>query len=114
MRDHVMPPGIAPTVFMMASPMKPASRASSAHQGVACVSARDFRWEHGDIKSTSLLGNVLARQITRRRGRARDDHVPRRLPHRGLGVSNVWVVKNGAVLGPPQERALVLEGIRYG
>ena len=30
------------------------------HQGVACVTARDFRWERGDIKSTSLLGNVFA------------------------------------------------------
>ena len=41
-RDHVMPLGIAPTVFMTASPMKPAS-GEARHQGVACVSARDFR-----------------------------------------------------------------------
>ena len=62
-RDHVMPPGLTPTVFMMVNPMKPAS-AEQRHQGVACVTARDFRWERGDIKSISLLGNVLARQIS--------------------------------------------------
>jgi D-alanine transaminase len=28
-------------------------------------------------------------------------------------ASNVWVVKNGVVLGPPKDN-LVLEGIRYG
>ena len=59
MRDHVMPTDIAPTVFMMSNPFKPVP-AEARHQGVACVSARDFRWERGDIKCTSLLGNVLA------------------------------------------------------
>ena len=42
LRDHVMPPDIAPTVFMMVSAMKPPS-AEQRHQGVACISARDFR-----------------------------------------------------------------------
>ena len=28
------------------------------------MTARDFRWERGDIKSISLLGNVLARQMS--------------------------------------------------
>ena len=68
-RDHVMPVGIAPTVFMMSNPMKPPS-AEQRHHGVACVTARDFRWERGDIKSTSLLGNVLARRLPSRRARA--------------------------------------------
>ena len=63
LRDHVMPAGIEPTVFMMASAMKPPS-AEQRHHGVACITARDFRWERGDIKSISLLGNVLARQMS--------------------------------------------------
>ena len=63
LRDHVMPTDVEPTVFMMASPMKHAT-AEQRHHGVACVTARDFRWERGDIKSVSLLGNVLARQIS--------------------------------------------------
>ena len=62
-RDHVMPIGIVPTVFMMVNPMKPAI-GEQRHHGVACISARDFRWERGDIKSISLLGNVLARQMS--------------------------------------------------
>jgi D-alanine transaminase len=69
-RDHVMPAGIEPTVFMMANPMKPATP-EQRHHGVACVTARDFRWERGDIKSTSLLGNVLA-------GRSRPTMAPPR------------------------------------
>ena len=110
MRDHVMPLGIAPTVFMMTSPMKPAS-GEARHQGVACVSARDFRWERADIKSISLLGNVLARQISYDR-----DALETIMFRNGFlteaAASNVWVVHEGAVLGPPKSEH-VLEGIRY-
>ena len=108
-RDHVMPRGIAPTVFMMATPMKPPTP-EQRHHGVACVTARDFRWERGDIKSLSLLGNVLARQISADHGAAetimfRDGYLTE------AAASNVWVVHEGALLGPPKSEH-VLEGIR--
>jgi D-alanine transaminase len=104
-----MPANLTPTVFMMCSPMKPAT-AEQRHHGVACVTARDFRWERGDIKSTSLLGNVLARQISADHGATetilfRDGFLTE------AAASNVWVVHEGAVLGPPKSEH-VLEGIR--
>lgn len=109
MRDHVMPEGITPTVFAMATPMKPPT-AEMRHQGVACVTARDFRWERGDIKSISLLGNVLARQISADHGALetimfRDGFLTE------ASASNVWIVHEGALLGPPKSEH-VLEGIR--
>jgi D-alanine transaminase len=108
-RDHVMPPGLTPTVFMMVNPMKPAT-AEQRHHGVACVTARDFRWERGDIKSISLLGNVLARQISADRGALetimfRDGWLTE------AAASNVWIAHEGALLGPPKSEH-VLEGIR--
>lgn len=110
LRDHVMPADVRPTVFMMCSVMKPATP-EQRHAGVACVSARDFRWERGDIKSISLLGNVLARQMSADHGATetimfRDGHLTE------AAASNVWVVHEGAVLGPPKSEH-VLEGIRY-
>jgi len=110
MRDHVMPADIEPTVFMMVNPMKPPS-AEQRHHGVACVTARDFRWERGDIKSTSLLGNVLARQISADQGAVetimfRDGFLTE------AAASNVWIVHEGALLGPPKSEH-VLEGIRF-
>ena len=109
LRDHVMPQGIEPTVFMMASAMKPPS-AEQRHHGVACISAEDFRWERGDIKSTSLLGNVLARQMS-----ADHDAIETIMFRAGhlteASSSNVWIVHEGALLGPPKSK-LVLEGIR--
>jgi D-alanine transaminase len=113
-RDHVMPEGITPTVFMMTSPMKHATP-EQRHGGVACTTARDFRWERGDIKSISLLGNVLARQISADHGALETimfrDGVPGGPWLTEASASNVWIVKDGAFLGPPKSEH-VLEGIR--
>lgn len=111
LRDHVMPTDITPTVFAMASVMKPPSAKDRA-QGVACVTADDFRWQKAHIKTTSLLGAVFARQISADAGAAetvmfRDGFLSE------AAASNVWVVKGGVVMGPPRDH-LVLEGIRYG
>ena len=108
-RDHVMPANPTPTVFMMCNSLKSATP-EQRHKGVACTTARDFRWERGDIKSTSLLGNVLARQMSADHGAVetimfRDGYLTE------AAASNVWVVHEGALLGPPKSDH-VLEGIR--
>lgn len=110
MRDHPMLPGLTPTVFIMVNPMKLPSAQQRA-QGVACVTADDFRWEKAHIKSTSLLGAVFSRQISVDAGALetvmfRGDYLSE------AAASNVWVVKDGKVMGPPRDH-LVLEGIRY-
>ena len=115
-RDHVMPPGLIPTVFMMSNAMKPVS-AEQRHQGVACITARDFRWERGDIKSISLLGNVLARQLSADADAAetillRDGAAGGPWLTEGSSC-NVWLVHEGALLGPVMDDH-VLEGIRVG
>ena len=111
MRDHVMPENISPTVFAMTNVMKPPSDAQRA-QGVACVTADDFRWEKAHIKSTSLLGAVFSRQISFDAG-AVETVMFRHGFLSEAAASNVWVVKGGKVLGTPKDN-LVLEGIRYG
>ena len=111
MRDHIMPPGLEPTVFVMINPMKLPSP-QVRMQGVACVTSDDFRWEKAHIKATSLLGAVFSRQISADVGALetimfRGDHLSE------AAASNVWVVKNGKVLGVVKDN-LVLEGIRFG
>ena len=109
-RDHVMTPDISPTVFMMATPMKAISEAQLS-EGVRCISAEDFRWERADIKSTSLLGNVLARQMSADVG-ATETILFRNGLLTEASSSNVWVVRDGTVYGAPKS-VHVLEGIRY-
>jgi D-alanine transaminase len=111
MRDHVMPPGLTPTVFAMVNRLyiyTPAERS----RGVDCYTADDFRWRKGHIKSISLAAAVLARQVS-----ADQDGNETVMFRDGFlseaAASNVWVVRNGTVLGAPKDN-LVLEGIRYG
>lgn len=111
LRDHVMPTDITPTVFAMSNVLKPASDAQR-HQGVACITADDFRWEKAHIKSVSLLGAVFARQMSFDAG-ATETIMFRHGHLSEAAASNVWVVRNGVVMGPPKDN-LVLEGIRYG
>jgi D-alanine transaminase len=111
MRDHVMSTGVTPTVFVMSNLMKLPSEAQR-RQGVACITADDFRWEKAHIKSVSLLGAVFARQLSADVGALetvmfRGDYLSE------AASSNVWVVKDGQLLGSPRDN-LVLEGIRYG
>lgn len=108
-RDHAMPAGLTPTVFMMTNPLKPASDAQR-REGVACVTAEDFRWARADIKSVSLLGNVMARQISADVGATETILLRDGFVTEGSS-SNVWVVQRGTVLAPPRSR-YILEGIR--
>lgn len=110
-RDHAMPAGIAPTVFAMTNRMTQPTERDRA-EGVACVTADDFRWRKAHIKSVSLLGSVLARQISADAG-ANETVMFRDGWLSEAAAANVWVVKGGAVAGPPRDN-LVLEGIRYG
>ncbi|MFP8779904.1 D-amino acid aminotransferase [Hydrogenophaga sp. RWCD_12] len=109
-RDHVMPEGLTPTVFVMTSEMKPPS-ATQRSDGVACVTADDFRWQKAHIKSTSLLGSVFARQISADAGAVETIMFRDGWLSEGAS-SNVWVVRDGVVSGPPKDH-LVLQGIRY-
>jgi D-alanine transaminase len=110
-RDHVMPANLTPTIFLMVSDMKLAT-AAQREQGVACVTADDFRWQKAHIKSTSLLGAVFSRQISADAG-ALETVMFRDGMLSEAAASNVWVVKDGKLMGPPKDH-LVLEGIRFG
>jgi len=110
-RAHAFPADIKTTVFMIANPLQ-AWPQEVRECGVACVTMEDERWLHCDIKSISLLGNVLAAENAARHGvietiQFRDGFLTE------ASSSNVWIVKDGTLLGP-RKNNLVLEGIRYG
>jgi len=111
-RDHAFPrESTPPTVFAMASAF-PRIPAEQHEHGVSAISLPDERWLHCDIKSTALLGNVLAKQAAVEAGAAecilfRGDRLTEG------AAANIWVVQDGRVFAPPRDN-LILEGIRYG
>jgi len=109
-RDHAFPQGVAPTVFMMSNPL-PTPSAEQVESGVAVVTAEDNRWHRCDLKTTSLLGNVLMRQL------AADANAAETVMFRDgflteASASNVLVVRAGTVVAPPKDN-LILPGITY-
>ena len=83
-RDHAFPVGVQPTVFMMSNPLA-TPPAELIERGVAAITAPDERWLRCDLKTISLLGNVLARQFAADPGRPRARS--RRSRHQGPGNS---------------------------
>ena len=97
-RDHAFPVDVEPTVFVNTSPW-PAIPAELIADGVPCVTHADERWLHCDIKSISLLGNVLMRQHAVDNGAfetvmLRDGYLTE------ASSANVMVVKNGRLAAP--------------
>ena len=109
-RDAAFPANTPPTVFMMANPLVPPSAALKA-TGVCAITAVDNRWLRCDIKSVSLLANVLLRQQGADANCAetillRDGYLTEG------SASNIFVVQAGVVLAPPKSN-LMLSGITY-
>ena len=109
-RDHAFPQGVAPTVFMMSNPLALPTR-EQVERGVAVVTAEDNRWLRCDLKTTSLIGNVLMRQFA-----ADHDAIETVMFRDGFlteaSASNVLVVRGGTIIAPPKDN-LILPGITY-
>lgn len=61
-RNHAPLPDVPRTVFAFAAPW-PEGRPGWRENGLPAVTAQDTRWARCDIKSVSLLANVLLRQL---------------------------------------------------
>jgi len=109
-RDHAFPQNLEPTVFMMSNPLTNPPQAQ-VEKGAAALSAPDNRWLRCDIKSISLIGNCLLRQLSAEAGAAetilfRDGKLTE------ASASNVFIVKRGVIQSPPKTN-LILPGITY-
>jgi D-alanine transaminase len=109
-RDHAFPKDLQPTVFMMSNPLTNPP-AAQVEKGGAAVSAVDNRWLRCDIKSISLIGNCLLRQLSAEAGAAetilfRDGKLTE------ASASNVFIVRRGVILSPAKSN-LILPGITY-
>jgi D-alanine transaminase len=109
-RDHAFPKNVQPTVFILPMPLNPPS-ADLVEHGVSAVTAIDNRWLRCDLKVTSLLPNVLLRQLS-----VDADCAETVLIRDGQliegAASSVFIVKNNVLLTPPQSN-LMLPGITY-
>ena len=107
-RDHSFPKGVAPTVFMMSNPLVNPSK-DVIENGAKAVSAQDFRWHRCDLKTISLIGNCMLRQLSFEEG-AIETLLLRDGKLTEASASNAYIVKNGVIATPPKDN-LILPGI---
>ncbi len=98
-RDHAFPrPAVAPFLVMTARPFDRAAAEKRARDGIAVLSMPDNRWGRVDIKSVSLLPNVLAKQAAREAGAFEALLVDAAGNVTEGSSSNVWIVTGDARL----------------
>ncbi len=111
-RDHAFPsPEVKPTliVFARATDRKKADAAAAA--GVNVISVKENRWDRVDIKSTSLLPNILARQTAKDAGAREAWFVDDKGFVTEGSYSNAWIVTDkGELKTRPAEHG-ILRGI---
>jgi D-alanine transaminase len=111
-RDHAFPPpGTRPAVVVTARNLDFANGEKFASEGVAVISVPENRWDRVDIKSVSLLPNVLAKQAAREQGAREAWFVDRQGFVTEGSSSNAWIVtRNGTVVTRQVDNA-ILKGI---
>ncbi|MGH8131418.1 MAG: aminotransferase class IV [Steroidobacteraceae bacterium] len=104
-RNHVPQAGVRPTIFACVQPL-PVIPAAVIENGAAAITAEDMRWARCDIKSTSLLGNVLHRWMAADSGTTETILLRNGMLTEG-STSSAHVVKGGQIFTPPQTNAIL-------
>jgi D-alanine transaminase len=111
-RDHVFPPRGAPaTIVVFAHRSDRAGAEAKARAGVSVISAPDIRWKRPDIKTTSLLPNVLAKQ----QAKEASAYEAWLIDADGFvtegAASNAWIVDGQGALVTRRADSAILSGI---
>jgi D-alanine transaminase len=111
-RDHAFPlAGTAPAMVVTARSLDPARGERTAAEGIAVITVPDTRWARVDIKSVSLLPNVLAKQGAREMGAREAWFVDAEGFVTEGSSSNAWIVTaGGEVVTRPADHS-ILNGI---
>src|SRR5215510_12588266 len=114
-RDFLFPaPETRPSVVVSARNIDEAKVDRSAGEGIAVVTVPDNRWERVDIKSVSLLPNVLAKEAARAAGAREAWFVDKDGFVTEGGSSNAWIVTRDGTLVTRSADFGILRGVTRG
>jgi len=109
-RDHKFPARSKPSLVATTKRVKPAS-AAAAPGGVAVITQPDLRWRRCDIKSVSLLPNILAKQAAAEAGAYEAWLVDGEGCVTEGSSTNAWIVTRGGRLVTRNLSDAILSGI---
>ena len=111
-RDHPFPSAdVKPALVVTAKSFKPGAARKQYEDGVGVVTVPDNRWERVDIKSVSLLPNVIAKQTARERGAYEAWFVDADGFVTEGSSTNAWIVTKDNVLVTRPAESGILRGI---
>jgi len=113
-RNHAFPAGIAPVVVVTARPFDRAAAQKRAENGIVVATMPDIRWKRVDIKSVSLLPNVLAKQAAKEAGAFEAWLVDREGRITEGSSSNAWIVTGDGEMVTAPTTAAILRGVTRG
>ena len=110
-REHMFNPDLKPVLVITARPIAADRRAQIIKKGISVVSVPDQRWARCDIKSISLLPNVLARQSARNAKVQEAWQIDRQGMVTEGAATNAWIVDAKGVLRTRPASHKILNGI---
>jgi D-alanine transaminase len=111
-RDHAFPaPGTRPAIVVTARNLDFGNAEKLAEEGVAVISVPENRWDRVDIKSVSLLPNVLAKQTAREQGAREAWFVDKQGFVTEGSSSNAWIVTRNGTVVTRQVDTAILKGV---
>jgi len=108
-RNHPIPDEIRAAVVMTVRPLV-LPRREWVEEGVSVVTVPDIRWKRPDIKSVSLLPNVLAKDVAVRNSAYEAWQVDDNGIVTEGSSTNAWIVKGRKIITYPPENA-ILNGV---
>ena len=109
-RDHAFPKNVPPSLVMTAKRSKPLSN-TLIEEGVAVITIPDIRWKRCDIKSLSLLPNVLGKQEARDAGAYEAWMVDETGMVTEGTSTNAWIVNDAGEIVTRQADDTILNGV---
>lgn len=111
-RDHAFPASpVRPSVIVTVRHAPRAPSAARAETGIGVITQEDLRWKRCDIKSISLLPNVLAKQAAREAGAFEAWLVNEAGEVTEGSSSNAWIVTGEGALVTRAADSAILNGI---
>jgi len=106
-RDHAFPEKTTPTIFLMVSPIaSPLAADVTKAEGISAITVPDIRWDRCDIKSISLLPNILLKHQAAEEG-AQEAILVRDNLVTECAAANVFAVKNGTIYTPAKDEHIL-------
>lgn len=110
-RDHNFSDDIKPFLVVTGRPVAKEARKKAFAKGKSVVTMPDMRWKRCDIKSISLLPNVLARKEASNRGCDEAWLVDENGFVTEAASANAWIIDQDGVIRSRQESTAILNGI---